>query len=683
MITVGGRIPTRGVFLFFDPGTSKQRQNNHHDHHYIIIIFIIHHTRMKLNLRYWCYATTAWSVTFVWLMAFPPQQHQPQLFVQAWYQCPPERGGGICPDAATCCATATPGISSCISEKEEEYVGVCCADDTDTDTGSIRHSSAGGDVVAAAGLTGCDHNYQCARAVTTNRIAATTITSTTEAALKTRQHSPPPPHHHHPSDNNDDNIHIETDDMLLLKHNNATTDDADTTDKFSSSHNESSSLPQLYCQRIEHPDDVHIPEQLPRYQLCTIPRPELTHLFGFAVQPNAPRLAYYSSLNALDATDAHTRARHAHVRLAWIFIHGSKRNADDYHCCALATLPRQEQDLETTTILVLSPRFLDRSDRPSVTSLVNEPTHCISSKKTKKKTKNNHNNHNNTSTTTTTASTHSSSKEDCSSEPLYFAKHGPIAHTWRYGADAVNAPISSYEAMDAMVEALAFDTDRFPNLEQIVVAGHSAGGQFVHRWALTSMSPAWGDAANPTNVTNVHATATARRIVPIHAVAANPRSFAYLDQRRFDVTNETTTFDVPDRSRIHNCPGYNQWEWGLEPGGPVIAQYKDRALQQVGGAQRMAARYAKRKVTYLAGGLDVLPLWSECEDDDFQGPNRRTRSELFYKSLLEIFGERQRHVVHQRVVVPMVHHDHCLLFQSKQGREVLFGPGGGESESQS
>ena len=94
--------------------------------------------------------------------------------------------------------------------------------------------------------------------------------------------------------------------------------------------------------------------------------------------------------------------------------------------------------------------------------------------------------------------------------------------------------------------------------------------------------------------------------------------------------------------------------------------------------EEMAARYAKRKVTYLAGDLDVVPLWSECEDDDFQGPNRRTRSELFYQSLDYIFGSNHRH---RRVVVPMVHHDHCLLFQGEQGREVLFGQGG-ETESQ-
>ena len=209
----------------------------------------------------------------------------------------------------------------------------------------------------------------------------------------------------------------------------------------------------------------------------------------------------------IDATDRHTLARHAQVRLAWIFIHGSKRNADDYHCCALASVPTHEQDLDRTTILILSPRFVDRSDGP--VSFVNPPVNC-----------NNSSTINTTTTTTTmsgTSTTASSSGEkagsttasDCSTEPLYYAKKGPIAHTWRYGADAAKNPISSYKAIDAMVETIAFDTVRFPNLERIVVAGHSAGGQICHRWALTSMSPAWGDDEHTENATENDATGNA------------------------------------------------------------------------------------------------------------------------------------------------------------------------------
>jgi hypothetical protein len=471
----------------------------------------------------WCCTTVS---TFLLLHVIIVTQRK----VHAWYKCLEENGGGICPDSATCCVTGTPGISACISEKEDHFVGVCCSDD-------------------GVGVTGCDHNYQCARqSIPSNK------KNTTE---------------------------------------------------------------QLFCQRIPQPDDLDIPERLPRYQLCSVPRKELTYLYGLPVKPDAPVLAYYSNLKSLDAADRRTQSRHAAIRTAWIVVHGSKRNADDYLCCALAALPESERDLDTTSILVLSPRFLDRSDGPVRIANLNN------------------------------------------SQPLYYAQHGPISHTWRYGADATNSKISSYAAMDAMVETLAFDTIRFPNLERIVVAGHSAGGQFVHRWALTSFSPAWGDDDS----------STARRTVPIRAVAANPRSFSYLDERRFEANG---SFLIPDSSRIKDCPGYNEWEWGLEPGGLIVAPYKDRAIAKAGGPRKIAEQYAKRKVIYLAGDLDLLPVRSECEDDNFQGPNRRTRSELFHNSLEQIFG----HQVHRRVVVPMVHHDHCLLFQSEQGRAVLFGEGG-------
>jgi pimeloyl-ACP methyl ester carboxylesterase len=74
---------------------------------------------------------------------------------------------------------------------------------------------------------------------------------------------------------------------------------------------------------------------------------------------------------------------------------------------------------------------------------------------------------------------------------LRSAETYPIPHTWRYGADAITTGISSYQGMDALMEQLSWTA--FPLLEDIVVAGHSSGGQFTQRWALTLGSAAWGD----------------------------------------------------------------------------------------------------------------------------------------------------------------------------------------------
>lgn len=60
----------------------------------------------------------------------------------------------------------------------------------------------------------------------------------------------------------------------------------------------------------------------------------------------------------------------------------------------------------------------------------------------------------------------------------------PIAHTFRYGAESLEldgSTVSSYAAMDILLETLC-GRERFPNLERIVVAGHSAGN--THLFAV-------------------------------------------------------------------------------------------------------------------------------------------------------------------------------------------------------
>ena len=55
------------------------------------------------------------------------------------------------------------------------------------------------------------------------------------------------------------------------------------------------------------------------------------------------------------------------------------------------------------------------------------------------------------------------------------------ATDWRGGGDAVGTALSSFDVVDAMLAALS-DAARFPNLKRVVLAGFSAGGQFVGRY---------------------------------------------------------------------------------------------------------------------------------------------------------------------------------------------------------
>ena len=81
-------------------------------------------------------------------------------------------------------------------------------------------------------------------------------------------------------------------------------------------------------------------------------------------------------------------------------------------------------------------------------------------------------------------------------------------NTWRSGGMSPSNPtISSFDFVDEIVRKLA-NKKIFPNLTKIVVAGHSAGGQFATRYEMTN---------------KVHGTPG----VSITYVVANPSSYAW------------------------------------------------------------------------------------------------------------------------------------------------------------
>jgi hypothetical protein len=97
---------------------------------------------------------------------------------------------------------------------------------------------------------------------------------------------------------------------------------------------------------------------------------------------------------------------------------------------------------------------------------------------------------------------------------------------WRGGADASpgccggGPPVSSFHVLDSFV-ALLSDRARFPHLDEIVLVGHSAGGQCVQRYALSTKRPPPAPAAADSVVSP-----------EVRYIIANPSSYAYLDKPR-------------------------------------------------------------------------------------------------------------------------------------------------------
>lgn len=85
----------------------------------------------------------------------------------------------------------------------------------------------------------------------------------------------------------------------------------------------------------------------------------------------------------------------------------------------------------------------------------------------------------------------------------------------QYPADSPT--VSTFEALDALTQH--FSNDRwFPSVSELVLAGHSMGGQLIHRYAVLG-------AATPSRPKD-------RPSVGISFVVANPSSFLYLTEER-------------------------------------------------------------------------------------------------------------------------------------------------------
>ena len=197
--------------------------------------------------------------------------------------------------------------------------------------------------------------------------------------------------------------------------------------------------------------------------------------------------------------------------------------------------------------------------------------------------------------------------------------------------------ISSFSAVDQLVQAIANPT-RFPGLQEVVISGHSGGGQFTQRYAATSRiaeSYPW---------------------LKFRYVVANPNSYMYLNQWRPSPTIAGTFF-IPG-----NCPGYNDYKFGLGNRNTYASQLTEAEV---------LSEYPRREVIYLLGANDIDTtdddLHQECEYS-LQGPQRLARGTNFYGHMIKYFPDN----AHRRLVVPGVGHDRSGMFNSLEGALALF-----------
>jgi pimeloyl-ACP methyl ester carboxylesterase len=302
-------------------------------------------------------------------------------------------------------------------------------------------------------------------------------------------------------------------------------------------------------------------------------------------------------------------AKNDNITRALIFVHGINRDGDNHFRTALAAAFLAD-GLNNTVIV--APRFASNSNAPG-----NQIGDC---------------------------------HDDLAAEEANWTCETQRADSWRSGGGEVgNDKLTSFDFMDEIIRRLA-RKQVFPNLRSIVVAGHSAGGQFVIRYELSNQ---------------VHDSVS----IPISYVVSNASAYTYVDEMRptsaalpktvaaaapgFQPTGPV----VPPQPFVpyadaKNCVGFDHWPYGLKNRIGYASRLTDDELKK---------QLAARPTTYLLGEADILPLGifdTSCPAMA-QGPTRLARGLAFSKYANELHGAN-----HKVVVVPFCSHSARCMFTS-------------------
>ena len=210
-----------------------------------------------------------------------------------------------------------------------------------------------------------------------------------------------------------------------------------------------------------------------------------------------------------------------------------------------------------------------------------------------------------------------------------------------------NVQFSAYDACDKILEIIT-TSGNFPNLQNIVISGHSAGGQMVNRYAATGKFPI-------DNLTS--------RKVNLKFIVCAPSSYVYFNNKR--PTNYLgITFKKPNKPP----KGYDDWGYGLKK----LYNYSRRNNIS---PKNIRNNYHKQKVLYLIGNKDNSnnhKTLSKKPSANLQGRNRLERFKMYEVYLEDTFGGKIKEN-HTFKIINGIGHSGKKLFNSKEAQEFILG----------
>ncbi len=276
---------------------------------------------------------------------------------------------------------------------------------------------------------------------------------------------------------------------------------------------------------------------------------------------------------------------------AVLLIHGVQRNADDYYRNGLGLL--EKAGLDTSDTLLLAPNFLNEADRRAGADM-----------------------------------------------PLW------PRDKWMHGTDSEKGRpgIAAFSVLDDLLSYLA-NRRRFPAMREIVLIGHSAGGQLMQRYSIL------GDGDER----------LADSGIGVRYVVSSPSSYVYFEDSRLQ-----DGIFKPVRTIM--CPSFSRYRYGL-----------DRApfylTRQGLGPEQLFRRYARRDVTFMVGERDNDSgnrVMDRTCGANMQGAHRVERQLNFvrYEAFL---SEKWDVPIHRpQFQVAGIGHNAARLFASETVARALF-----------